>query len=57
MTVGRDSCSVQQGDLIHIPPDTVHFIENTGDKPLAYVSASTPAYDFKALYDEGDLKP
>ncbi len=56
MNVGEESCNVQKGDIIHIPSDVIHFIENTGDKTLFYISASTPAYDFETLYDEGDLR-
>ena len=56
MNVGDESCVVEKGDIIHIPSNFKHFIKNQGDKKLIYISASTPAYDFKALYDEGDLK-
>jgi mannose-6-phosphate isomerase-like protein (cupin superfamily) len=56
MTVGEESCSVEKGDIIHIPSNVEHYLKNQGDKTLIYISASTPAYDFKALYDEGNLK-
>ena len=55
MNVGDESCMVQKGDIIYIPSNSLHFIENVGEETLTYISASTPAYDFKALYDKGDL--
>jgi mannose-6-phosphate isomerase-like protein (cupin superfamily) len=56
MHVGEENCFVEQGDIIYIPSNLEHFIKNQGDKILIYISASTPAYDFKALYDIGCLK-
>lgn len=56
MNVGEQSRIVERGDIIHIPSNFEHCIKNQGDKTLIYISASTPAYDFKALYDKGDLK-
>jgi len=38
-------------DLIRIPPDTLHGIENLSDEVLTYVSAATPAIDWEAFYD------
>ncbi len=56
MRVGTETAEVQPGDLVHIPGNTVHTIENTGSEKLIYISASTPAFDLKALYDSGQLK-
>jgi mannose-6-phosphate isomerase-like protein (cupin superfamily) len=55
MRVGDDDREVATGNLIHIPPDVPHGIENIGDEILSYVSATTPAFDFKAFYDEGHV--
>ncbi len=55
MNVGDESRSVQKGDIIYIPSDIPHFLENTSDETIIYISASAPAYDFEALYDEGEL--
>ena len=57
MTVGEETGLVAKGDIVHIPPGALHWIKNIGKKLLVYVSASTPAYDFEALYDSGALKP
>jgi hypothetical protein len=38
-------------DLIRIPPETLHGIENLSDEVLTYVSAATPAIDWEAFYD------
>ncbi|MCK5310708.1 MAG: cupin domain-containing protein, partial [Desulfobacteraceae bacterium] len=49
MHVGEENCIVDKGDIIHIPSNYMHFIINQSDTTLIYISASTPAYDFKAL--------
>lgn len=41
--VGGDERAVEAGDLVHVPSDTLHGLENTGDEPLEYVSAATPS--------------
>ncbi|MFB6233605.1 MAG: cupin domain-containing protein, partial [Haloarculaceae archaeon] len=53
MTVGDETRTVEAGDLVHIPSNADHAIENTGDQPLEYVSAATPAIprgDVEAFY-------
>ncbi len=44
------------GDLIFIPPDAVHGIENHSDEVLTYISAATPTVDWEAFYDTGPLR-
>ena len=51
--VGSEERVVMEGDLIHIPPDTVHGIENPSDEVLTYVSAATPAVDWEGFYETG----
>lgn len=54
MTVGDDDRAVEAGDLVHIPANTDHGIENTGAETLEYVSAATPAFpdeEVEAFYD------
>jgi quercetin dioxygenase-like cupin family protein len=53
MKVGDEEWLVAAGDLIHVPPDTVHGIENLSDEVLSYVSAATPSVDWEAFYDAG----
>lgn len=55
MHVGEEQVDVGVGDMVFIPPDTVHSITNTGSETLTYISAATPAFDLKALYDTGEL--
>lgn len=55
MQVGDEQVYVGVGDLIFIPPNTVHSITNTGGELLTYISAATPTFDLKALYDTGEL--
>ena len=56
MKVGDEERVVEAGDLIHIPPDTLHGIENPSDEVLTYVSAATPTVDWEAFYDTGPLR-
>jgi mannose-6-phosphate isomerase-like protein (cupin superfamily) len=51
--VGSEERVVMEGDLIHIPPGTVHGIENPSDEVLTYVSAATPAVDWEGFYETG----
>jgi mannose-6-phosphate isomerase-like protein (cupin superfamily) len=53
--VGDEERLVVEGDLIYIPPETLHGIENLSDEVLTYVSAATPAVDWEAFYDAGPL--
>jgi len=57
MTVGEETQAVKTGDLIYIPTNQLHGIENTGDSILSYVSAATPAFDLEDAYDRGQLVP
>jgi mannose-6-phosphate isomerase-like protein (cupin superfamily) len=51
MRVGEEEEDVVTGDLIYIPPNVVHAIENRSSKMLSYISAATPAFDIAAYYD------
>lgn len=54
MHVAGEERSVEAGDLVHVPSGAEHGIENTGDEPLQYVSAATPALapgDVDAFYE------
>lgn len=44
MQVGTEERRVESGESVHIPPNTQHGIENTGDEILEYISAATPAF-------------
>ncbi len=57
MYVGKEEQEVTVGDLIYIPPNIVHHVENLSHETLTYISAATPAFDLTALYDTGDLRP
>ena len=57
MQVGEETETVQTGDLIYIPTNQMHGVENTGDSTLSYVSAATPAFDLEEAYDRGQLTP
>ncbi len=53
MKVGDEERLVVEGDLIYIPPDTKHGIENLADEVLTYLSAASPTVDWEAFYDTG----
>jgi quercetin dioxygenase-like cupin family protein len=51
MRVGEEEEDVVTGDLIYIPPNVVHAIDNRSSEMLSYISAATPAFDIVAYYD------
>src|SRR5688572_29237755 len=59
MQVGEERHPVQGGDLIYIPSNEMHGIENTSDEMLSYISAATPAFSLTLAegYDKGQLTP
>jgi len=56
MQVGSEFSDVHAGELVFIPANMTHSIENIGSDRLVYISASVPAFDLEALYDSGQLK-
>ncbi|MFO7323528.1 MAG: cupin domain-containing protein [Chloroflexota bacterium] len=57
MHVAGESRQVSTGDLIYIPPNAMHGIDNNTDVTLSYISAATPAFDLTEVYDNGQLTP
>lgn len=57
MQVGEERQAVQGGDLIYIPSNEMHGIENSSDEILSYVSAASPAFSITLAeaYDNGQL--
>ena len=45
MVTGDEQQEVGPGTVVFIPPDTSHFIRNTGEELLVYVSATSPPFD------------
>ncbi len=56
MRVGEEERRVEEGDLVHVPSNVLHGIENTSEGALVYVSAATPAIGVEAAYDVGQLR-
>ena len=55
MRVGDDYQDVAVGDIVYVPSETIHGLENTDDEVLMYVSAATPVLDVdKAYGPDGD---
>jgi quercetin dioxygenase-like cupin family protein len=57
MRVGEETKAVGAGELVHVPSNEFHGIENTGDTVLSYVTAANPAFDYTEAYDRGQLTP
>jgi mannose-6-phosphate isomerase-like protein (cupin superfamily) len=49
MLVGEEKREVGAGELVYVPSDAAHGIENA--------SAATPTLDAEAAYDAGQLRP
>jgi mannose-6-phosphate isomerase-like protein (cupin superfamily) len=54
--VGSDITDVKAGDLVYVPSNAEHSVENVGAEMLIYVSVAVPALDIGAMYDTGQLK-
>ena len=54
--VGDEERRVDEGDLVYVPSNALHGIENASEGALVYVSAATPAIDVEAAYDAGQLR-
>ncbi|MDR3631322.1 MAG: cupin domain-containing protein [Desulfocapsaceae bacterium] len=54
--VGSDIADVKAGDLVYVPSNAEHVVENVGTERLAYISLAVPALDIEAMYDTGQLK-
>ncbi|MBF0506245.1 MAG: cupin domain-containing protein [Nitrospirae bacterium] len=54
--VGSEIADVQAGDLLYIPSNVEHAVENAGPEKLVYISVTVPGFDIEALYDTGQLK-
>ncbi len=53
--VGSEIADVQTGDLLYIPSNVEHAVENAGSEKLIYISVTVPAFNIEALYDTGQL--
>jgi mannose-6-phosphate isomerase-like protein (cupin superfamily) len=56
MAVGDERQEVAGGDLVYVPPNIIHGVENSSKEVLTYISAATPAMDAEAAYDTGQLR-
>ncbi len=53
MRIDEEERFVAEGNLVDIPPDTLHGIKNPSDEALTYISAATPTADWEPFYDTG----
>lgn len=51
MMVDDQEKEVETGDIIYIPSNSLHGIENISSEILTYITAATPAFDVSAMYD------
>ena len=54
--VDSEIADVKAGDLVYVPSNAEHAVENVGTEMLIYVSVAVPALDIEAMYDTGQLK-
>ena len=54
--VGSNIANVMSGDLVYVPSNAEHAVENVGTERLIYVSVAVPALDIEAMYDTGQLR-
>jgi mannose-6-phosphate isomerase-like protein (cupin superfamily) len=45
MTIGGESCDVEPGDAIAIPPGAIHTITTTSQTPLRFLCCCAPGYE------------
>lgn len=45
MTIGEETCEVEPGDAIAIPPGAVHTITNDGEVTLKFLCCCAPGYE------------
>ncbi|TAL34017.1 MAG: cupin domain-containing protein [Spirochaetes bacterium] len=50
MVIEEERETVNTGDAIYVPGDTMHGIKNTGSEVLEYLTANAPAFD--AQYED-----
>ncbi|RMF56172.1 MAG: cupin domain-containing protein [Calditrichaeota bacterium] len=54
MRIGETLKEVTVGDVVYIPSNMVHGIQNlSSTEQLVYVTAATPSFDIAAMYDQG----
>ena len=51
MHVGEESRELKKGEMAYVPPEEEHYIVNTGEEVLTYLSAATPSFDVASYYD------
>ena len=57
MRVGYEERQVKAGTLVLVPPRTGHSIRNTGEEPLAFVSATAPPFELPPAGSVFEYKP
>lgn len=45
MTIGEETCEVEPGDAVAIPPGAVHTITNDGEVTLKFLCCCAPGYE------------
>ena len=57
MRVGDEEEAVSTGDIVYVPPNVAHSIENLGAGPLTYITVASPAFNLASFLDTGELPP
>lgn len=57
LTIGKESASVQEGDLIPIPIGQFHILENTSSVPIELIVITHPPLDPSDAIEQTHLAP
>ena len=52
MQVGDEKEFVGPGELVYVPPGTLHSVTNTGDDNLVFITAASPPFPVERLFSE-----
>jgi mannose-6-phosphate isomerase-like protein (cupin superfamily) len=55
MRVGHEEEEVSEGDIIYVPSNAVHTVQNLGPGPLTYLTVAAPAFNLASLFGTGEL--
>ncbi|RZN36364.1 MAG: cupin domain-containing protein [Methanophagales archaeon ANME-1-THS] len=49
MHIGNEQKAVEMGDVVYIPPEKVHFLQNTSSEPLRFITLTVRVYKVEAM--------
>lgn len=49
MHIGNEHKEIETGDVVYIPPEKVHFLQNTSSDPLRFITLTVRVYKVEAM--------